>query len=50
LTLVALAAILNLAKLKIYFALDKTTTEFAIQGNTSELYWNQVWNERLDES
>jgi hypothetical protein len=35
LTLVALAAILNLAKIKVYFALDKTTTEIAKQGNTT---------------
>jgi hypothetical protein len=35
LTLVALAAILNLAKIKINFALDKTTTQLARQGNTT---------------
>jgi hypothetical protein len=30
-----LAAILNMAKIKINFALDKTTTELARQGNTA---------------
>jgi hypothetical protein len=42
LTLVALAASLNLAKIKINFAFDKTTTELARQGNTTSLYRNQV--------
>jgi hypothetical protein len=31
----ALVAILNLAKIKINFALNKTTTELARQGNTT---------------
>jgi hypothetical protein len=34
LTLVAVAAISNLAKIKINFVLDKTATELARQGNT----------------
>jgi hypothetical protein len=42
LILVALAAILNLAKIKINFALDKTNTEIAKQGNTLSLYRNQL--------
>jgi hypothetical protein len=35
LTLVALVAILNLAKIKINWELDKITTEFVKQGNTT---------------
>jgi hypothetical protein len=50
LTLVALTTILNLAKININIALDKTTTVLAIQGSTTKLYWNQLWTERRDES
>jgi hypothetical protein len=50
LVLVALASILYLAKVKINFALHITTTELDRQGNTTELYWNQVKTVRLDES
>jgi hypothetical protein len=39
---------LNLAKIEINFELNRTTMEFAREGNTSSLYRNEVHTERLE--